>query len=147
MREWQPKEDSSNADILAGNCDFDKVDCASSLASTVDLDDSGFNNCKKVHGNTSVFSTDSDDNIFRKSSGKMRSHPVLSTVKSLINIAEQMNVPPSENDREDIFGRFVASEMKVLAENPLLYLQTKQAILEILTSAHFELINPEEQDL
>lgn len=58
------------------------------------------------------------------------------------NVPEKISVPQPV-EREDIFGQYVASEMKTLRDNPLLYLQTKQAILEILTSANFELINPE----
>lgn len=42
------------------------------------------------------------------------------------------------DQRDKAFGSFVACELSDLRANPSLYMKTKQAILKLLTEAHFE---------
>lgn len=73
----------------------------------------------------------------------MKRRKLISSSTSPLKVTPKTSEALDPIDREDIFGQYVSSEMKGLKENPLLYLQTKQTILEILTSANFELLNPE----
>lgn len=46
--------------------------------------------------------------------------------------------PLDMDQRDKAFGSFVACELSDLRANPALYMKTKQAILKLLTEAHFE---------